>query len=260
MLPINRTQLRYNLARFILGCACLSSFGSMANADDGEPATISVARSSGNVMGQIQDTAREEMKEPAAGTLSQKQRPKSATAGDYQPALAVSAKSSYYRVYDAYAELVYDDDGDGHYHYFKLTFDADTDHLAADVYARLYLSLEEGPWQEYFITDVFTLIGTSGVDDYEVKTELVAGYPTGYYDVLIELYDATYDDHVASFGPFESSALSLLPLEDIEHDDDFAVTPGPAISSSSGGGGNLGLLSLLFLYTVMIRRAGYGRA
>lgn len=258
MLPI--TLLRpYHLASLVLGCAGLSMLGAPANADETSATATGVARSSGYVVNRQGDTAPPEMKEPDAAALTRKPRPKSATAGDYQPALAVSAKDAYYyRVYDAYTELVYDDDGDGHYHYFKLTFDADTDHLAADVYARLYLSLEGGPWQEYFITNVFTLIGASGVDDYEVKTELVSGYPTGYYDLLIELYEAQYDEHIASFGPFESSALSLLPLEDLEHDNDFPALPGPAISSSSGGGGNLGLVTLLCLWSIVLYR-GFGR-
>ena len=38
-------------------------------------------------------------------------------------------------------------------------------------------------------------------DDYEVETELVAGYSTGRYDVLIELYDAATGVLVDEFGP-----------------------------------------------------------
>ena len=247
--------LRNSIACLLFGCAGSALVGASAQASEGNVTAGGIARSSGHFLSQKGDAAAAELKEPDAARLSQKPRPRAAAAGDYLPAAAESAKDAYYyRVYDAYTELVFDDDGDGHFHYFKVTFDADTDHFAADVYARLYLSLEGGPWLEYFITDVFTLIGSSGVDDYEVSTELVTGYPTGYYDVLIELYEADYDEHVASFGPFESSALSMLPLEDLESDNDFVPVPGPAISSSSGGGGNLGLATLLILFSLLLYR------
>ncbi len=214
-----------------------------------------VARSTGNFADQRPAGDEPlELSEPAPETLTQKTRPDNATTQDYQPSMTASAKSAYFRIYDAGTTLIYDDDGDGHYHYFRVTFDADTDYVAADVYARLYLSLEGGPWLEYFITDIFTLVSTSGADDYEVTTELVSGYPTGYYDLLIELYDADYDEHVASFGPFESSALSFLPLEDLEHDVAIVVPPGPAISHSSGGGGSSGILVLGLLLMVLAGR------
>lgn len=156
-----------------------------------------------------------------------------------------SASYSGFWIYDAWVELYFDVDGDGFFSGIDVTFDADTDYFAADVYARLYLSLEGGPWILYYTTDVFTLLGTSGDDDYTVETDLVDGYPTGYYDVLIELYDYEYDELVASFGPYESSALVELPLEDESRDVGIIASPAPPVSLSSGGGGSAGLLTLL---------------
>ncbi|MEN8178252.1 MAG: choice-of-anchor H family protein [Pseudomonadota bacterium] len=152
-----------------------------------------------------------------------------------------------FRIYDARTLLSGDDDGDGFYHQLRVTFDADVDHGDAFVYARLFLSYEGGPWNHYFTTDVFHILEEVSYDDYEVVTRLLEGYPTGYYDVLIELYDADWDVHVASYGPYEDGALSTIPLEDLQRDalvDDEYDYP---VSDSHGGGGSLGLAGLLLL-------------
>lgn len=159
-------------------------------------------------------------------------------------------------IFDASVELFADVDRDGYYSAIKLNFDADTIYEVADVYAVLYLSYELGPWNEYAATDDFTIFGASGGDEYFVETDLITGYLTGEYDILIELFD-TYDGaFVASFGPNESSKLSYLPLEDASRD----TPPTTTIIVNEGGGGSLGLLVLLALFSVAglarIRTAG----
>jgi len=129
-----------------------------------------------------------------------------------------------------------------------LWFDADTHYAVADVYAVIYLSYEYGPWNEYAETDDFTLFGASSADDYIVETELVSGYPTGHYDVLIELFDAYDNTFLASIGPEDTSELSLLPLEDSTRD---ALSTGTTqVVVNSGGGGSIGWLLLVGLFAV----------
>ena len=129
-------------------------------------------------------------------------------------------------VYEATAELFYDSDRDGYYRYLRVRFDVDTVHEALWVYAALFLSADGETWEELYVTDDFLVHGTSPDDDYEVETELLQGYPPGEYDLLIELYDADHGLLVDEYGPLESPALALLPLEDaewdgaVEHDDD----------------------------------------
>ena len=53
-----------------------------------------------------------------------------------------------------------------------------------------------------------------GDDDYFVTTALDDGWPTGDYDVLIDLYESGFSGIVATIGPFDSDALALLPLEE----------------------------------------------
>lgn len=146
-------------------------------------------------------------------------------------------------IYDARVDLFSDLDRDGYYVGIDLRFDADTVYSFADVYAVIYLSYEFGPWNEYAETEDFTLFGATGDDEYFVETELVSGYRTGDYDILIELFDADDGTFVASFGPEESSELSYLPLEDVLRD----TPPGTTIVINEGGGGAFGLLSLLAL-------------
>lgn len=147
--------------------------------------------------------------------------------------------------YDAWVVLYSDIDRDGYYTGIELTFDADTIYSAADVFAVVYLSLEYGPWNEYAETEVFTITGSSALDEYTIETDLVAGYPTGDYDILIELYDA-YDGYlVASIGPEETSELAILPLEDMSYDSPHGDTT--QIVVNSGGGGSASLMLLLAL-------------
>lgn len=160
-------------------------------------------------------------------------------------AVRSAAADSNFWFYSADIVLFNDHDQDGHFHGIDLLFDADTYYAEADVYAVAYLSLADGPWNEYFATDNFTLFGASADDDFNIVTELVSGYPTGSYDLLIELFDAYDDSYLASFGPADSSALAFLPLEDADRDIPYETTV-----VVTEGGGSLGWLTLLALLVV----------
>lgn len=161
------------------------------------------------------------------------------------PQLGMQALNDDFWIYSAGVELYSDQDFDGYYVGIDLTFDADTIYDVADVYAVLYLSYDFGPWNEYASTDDFAIYGASGDDEYFIETELVSGYLTGSYDILIELFDAYDGTFVASFGPDESSQLSYLPLEDIGRD-----IPRNTTVIIEEGGGSIGLLGLLVLLGV----------
>jgi hypothetical protein len=149
--------------------------------------------------------------------------------------------------YSADVLLFNDHDSDGHFHGIDLLFDADTYFFEAEVYAVVYLSLNDGPWNEYSATENFTLFGSAVEDEYVVVTELVSGYPTGSYDLLIELFDAYDDTFLASYGPLDTSELAFLPLEDSNRDIPYV---GPTTVVVNEGGGSLGWLSLLVLLCV----------
>jgi hypothetical protein len=134
-----------------------------------------------------------------------------------------------------------DDDDDGYYHRLKVVFDADTSGDEVWVYARLYLSLEGGPWNHYYTTDLFPVEGDTRDDEYEVVTRLLDGYPTGYYDVLIELYDGDDELLAVNYGPYEDDDLAVLPLEDSYRDDDY------------GGGGVALIMPVLLSLLALVK-------
>ena len=161
-----------------------------------------------------------------------------------RPVLSAHPTGRVFTIFDAQAVMSWDDDDDGFYHRLRVNFDPDVSGDEAWVYARLYLSLEGGPWNHLYTTEVFPINGDASDDAYEVVTRLIDGYPTGYYDVLIELYDADYDLLVVNYGPYEDRDLAVLPLEDSYRD---------SYDSSDGGGGALGAGMLLALLAT-----GYG--
>jgi len=165
---------------------------------------------------------------------------------------AVSAQASYaFSIHNAESYLVTDIDQDGYYQEFGVRFDADTEYGAADVYAEMYLSLDGGPWQHYYSSDVFTIYGDSLDDQYEVVSTLVEGYPPGSYDVLIDLYEVGVEGIVASYSSDDSSSLYGLPLEDNTYDVAEVVV---IIEDSDHGGTSSMAFILLLMLTVLMRQ------
>jgi hypothetical protein len=157
------------------------------------------------------------------------------------PNLAQAPSIGDHWIYDADVELFDDLDGDGYYRFLSLRIDADTVFNSSYVYAAIYLSDDGETFEHFFSTDDFEINGATSDDEYFVETELVSGYPPGLYDVLIELYDADLGVYMDEFGPLQSSALELLPLEDAQFD---AVE---VVVVHEGGGGAMSWWALLGL-------------
>ena len=149
--------------------------------------------------------------------------------------------------YTADVVLFNDDDLDGHFWGIDLLFDADTIYDVADVYTVVYLSFEGGHWNETAVTDSFSIFGASGDDEYVLVTELMSGYPTGDYDILIELFDSFDGEFLASFGPEDTSEFSFLPLEDANRDDPFGDTPVVVVHGGGGGSVSWWMISVMLL-------------
>lgn len=151
-------------------------------------------------------------------------------------------------IYDASTELISDFNDDGFYHRFSVTVDADTIYDTAYIYARLYLSFEGGPWNHYATSGNYHIHSDSEMDAFVIETELADGFPPGYYDVRIELYDADFDDWLLSYGPYDDASLSALPLEDSYFDDQHPVVIYPVetqvVVAGHGGSASWWLLLL----------------
>lgn len=168
-----------------------------------------------------------------------------ATSGTTSSSAVMNDVNGEFWFYDAFVDLYSDLDYDGYYTGVDIAFDVDTIYDYADVYAVIYLSYDYGPWNEFVATDDFEIFGATGDDEYFIDTELVSGYPTGDYDVLIELYDNYDGSFVATFGPDDSSALSYLPLEDEARDIPTSTT---VVVVEEHGGGAVSWFGLLVLF------------
>lgn len=138
--------------------------------------------------------------------------------------VTMANKAGYFDFYDASRTLRLDRDADGYHSEFRIGFDADVTFGDALVYARLYLRrVGDVDWTLYRTTDDFWLYGQSGSDNYFVDTSLDDGFPTGEYDVLIDLYEVGYTGIVATIGPMDDGALRDLPLEESGLDAAFGL-------------------------------------
>lgn len=150
--------------------------------------------------------------------------------------------------------LTDDHDGDGYYPWLSVRFDIDKYGFGEWVYAELFLSYEGGPWNHYATTGEFFVQGFTVLDEHIVETELLEGFPTGYYDVRVELYHAEDDGWLTSFGPGDDYSLSSLPLEDNDNDDYYY---GPGYDDTYvefSGGGSTGLLFIAAMLLMLTYR------
>lgn len=154
-----------------------------------------------------------------------------------------------YWFYDAWVTLYGDRDYDGYFYGFSLEFDADTTYYQAPVYAIVYLGKNDF-YEPFHVTAVFTLFGESSDDSVLLESELETGYPTGDYDILIELIDADSDLHVATIDAYSDADLSYQSLESAEFDQ--PVTSEVVVEYHAGSWGLAGLIGLAGL--VLIRR------
>lgn len=193
----------------------------------------------------------------SSGQLSSKRSSASSTA---TPERSYATANTDFWFYSADVLLFNDHDVDGHYHGVDLLFDADTYYDDVAVYAVVYLSLDGGPWNEYSVTDNFYLYGASADDEFNIVTELVSGYPTGSYDLLIELFDGYNDQFLASYGPVDTPELAFLPLEDSNRDVPYVPPPTTVVVHDHGGAFGLPSLLLLFAGAGLLRKLREKRA
>jgi hypothetical protein len=243
------STIRFFSSLLIVGMLAIGTPG-VVQAEPGDDARTSVSQHS-EQGGRTSSASSAVSEDEYPAIVTAGERNKSGTrAGFSKPgagsSLAQSAGINFW-VYDADVQLFNDDDVDGYYHGIDLLFDVDTNFNSAEIYAVVYLSFEGGPWNEYAATEDFTIFGSSGSDEYGLVTELMQGYPTGSYDLLIEVFDAYDGAFLADFGPNDSSAVGFLPLEDFNRD---APASEVQVAVSHGGGG--GALDAWMLSTLVL--------
>ena len=198
---------------------------------------------------ELRDPTTYELTRRKPGEIAVKPRATSSSKGMQKP---MSSGESW--IYDATTDVYVDTDADGYYRFLRVRLDADTIHTTTDVYAEIYLSVDGTSWELLYATKDFSIWGTDDDDDYEVETELVSGYSTGLYDVLVELYDSETGDFLDEYGPNESPDFSLLPLEDSGRDGIVVTQPPVTIIEEHGGGGAVSWLALAGLASALALR------
>jgi len=176
----------------------------------------------------------------------------------HQPAQRFAGVANRYdqvfEIYSADVQLLADLDGDGFHHAIRVFFDVDVDYDGATVYAKLYLSRDGGPWSQYFTTDLFSIFTDDVADAYEVETELLEGYMTGYYAVLVEIYSLDHAYMVSSEVLDYHRLGRDIMIEDLGRDEPY-VEPEVEVYEEyyeeetyySSGAGSLASLLLVFL-------------
>lgn len=160
-----------------------------------------------------------------------------------------------FEVYQADVELLADFDDDGYHHSLSVVFDVDVSYDDATVYAKIFLSREGEPWSQVFTTDLFHIYGEDVADTYEVETELLDGYPPGYYSVLIEIYSLDHAYMVASEVLDHHYLGWDVMLEDLYWDEPPVAAHGSAsieVYDHGHGGGSMVALVLFFLIVQVV--------
>ena len=146
-------------------------------------------------------------------------------------------------IFDVFINLTTDIDYDGHYSSFTVSLDIESDFSPQTVYAVLYLRQNHGQWFEYAVTGNFTVAGNGPQDSVVIEATLDSGYPNGYYDHYVEIYDAYDHSLLITYGPDQSSHVHNIPFES-HHYDNWVTSASVRVSFS--GTGSLTLNSLLF--------------
>ena len=239
--------------RGLAGLLCMLSMSAFSQPAVSEEMT-QISRSAGK---KVDDTSIDlqsalKMQAPVSGLLrSEQTTPAGSLANRYD---------QYFSIYSAGVELLSDIDRDGFHHVINVIFDVDVDYDAATVYAKLYLSREGGPWIQYADTDLFDIYSNDIADTYEVTTELIEGYPPGYYSVLIEIYSLNHSYMVASEILDYQYLGSSVMLEDLRRDEiivyeEFSYYEEVEIVETHGAG-SFSLFYWLLLVQVVIAARG----
>lgn len=156
-------------------------------------------------------------------------------------------------IYDAWLTTSSDRDNDGYYPSFELTFALDTSYSHADVFAVIYLG-DSNTYKEIHTTSVFRIHSDASNDDFTFKTELLQGFPSGDYDILIELYNADTLELQDSYDHNSDPDLSLVSLESAEYEHSNYA---PTITTHEHGGSQGYLVLLVGLLLTIFRRLNW---
>ena len=164
-----------------------------------------------------------------------------------------------FHIFDAWVELSADLDADGYFQRINVVFDADVDSALETVYVKLFLSRDGGDWMQLTTSDLFEIRYDSTADTYEVVSELIDGYPPGYYDVLVELHAINHAGVVASRIVQADDRGDIISLEDSRFDDPYFDSVTTVETTTVYGAGSVSLAGLLMYVLLLVIKLRYFR-
>ena len=115
-------------------------------------------------------------------------------------------------IYDSYVTLTADIDYDGYYSSFTLEFDVDTIYQSAPIYAVIYTSTSE-EFTPFYTTNIYNIYGDNTQDAIIIENDLVTGFPSNEYELMVVIYDADTDEVLAVSDGTDDADLAYLSLE-----------------------------------------------
>lgn len=115
-------------------------------------------------------------------------------------------------IYDSYVNLTADIDYDGYYSSFTLEFDVDTIYQSAPIYAVIYTSTSD-EFTPFYTTNIYNIYGDNTQDAIIIENDLVTGFPSNEYELMVVIYDADTDEVVAVSDGTDDADLAYLSLE-----------------------------------------------
>jgi len=160
-----------------------------------------------------------------------------------------------YSIKGVATSFLIDDDHDGYYSRFRVTFDPDSDYSGDYAYAVVWVRPQGGAWIKEHTSDDFLIDASGTADSYSFTADWISGYPTANYDIQIDLYDAASGLLVASAGS-ERRELTLLPLEDESRDRNVGppTSGGSVVTTSEEYGG--GAIATWFALALVLLAVG----
>ncbi|MFQ3206351.1 MAG: hypothetical protein ACI9IT_000485 [Glaciecola sp.] len=120
-------------------------------------------------------------------------------------------------IYDSFVTFTADIDYDGYYSSFTLEFDVDTVYTSAPIYAVIYTSTSD-VFTPFYTTDIYDIYGDNTQDAIIIENDLVTGFPSNDYELMIIIYDADTDEVVAVADGTDDADLAYLSLESEDYE------------------------------------------
>jgi hypothetical protein len=120
-------------------------------------------------------------------------------------------------IYDSFVTFTADIDYDGYYSSFTLEFDVDTIYTSAPIYAVIYTSTSD-VFTPFYTTNIYDINGDNTQDAIIIENDLVTGFPSNDYELMVMIYDADTNEVVAVADGTDDADLAYLSLESEDYE------------------------------------------